>query len=182
MSNPTNEELEVPGNLSAISQFDLDHDVRRSELNTNKSLASRRNSFIYPALDVIAGGFWDVRIFERDIVRKAGIDVGRAKEAAFCTQEVLKQPRRVYQGLRDRGEDEWLCYCGIPLNSYHPNGTPRPPKEDRLFLVYVNCDRVAYDWSWVDCNPDHTAIPVDYLSRFKRQVYPCPINSSANKN
>lgn len=158
--------------LLVAVEFEFGAAVRRTGLLNDKQLHPRRESKLFEALDVIAGGTWAVRIWDKDIVRRAGITCGRGLEAAFCTKEVLANPSRVFQGIREEGEDEWLCYCGIPKKAYHPDGTPKGPREDQVFLVCVNCDRVAYNWMWCDCDPDNTTVPVKATTRFLRQVFP----------
>ena len=79
--------------------------------------------------------------------------LGHAKECAYIVPEILLNPTAIFEGLR-RDEDEdrtgfgWRCFCGIPQNSYRADGTTAPPYPAQVYLVFVNDERVAYNWRW----------------------------------
>ena len=84
-------------------------------------------------------------------------------------------PTAVFEGLR-RDEDEepkgvgWRCYCGVPDCSYRRDGTETAPYPNRVYLVFVNDEGVAYNWRWEKADTDKAKLPVDHLTRFKRQL------------
>src|SRR5262249_38048381 len=57
---------------------------------------------------------------------------GHAKECGYIVPVILQKPTAIFEGLR-RDEDEdrwgygWRCYCGVPEQSYRPDGTSAPP-------------------------------------------------------
>lgn len=101
--------------------------------------------------------------------------MGAAKEAAFILPTVLQNPVAIFEGLR-RDEDEdrwgagWRCYVGLPDRAYRPDGSETAPWPGKVFLVFINEERVAYNWRWEKCDPaDHT-LPVGYTDRFTRKL------------
>lgn len=101
--------------------------------------------------------------------------MGHAKECGHIVPMVLQMPTAIFEGLR-RDEDEdrwgygWRCYCGVPEHSYRPDGTQAPPYSGQVFLVFVNDDRVAYNWRWEKSDPDDPRLPIGHASRFKQKL------------
>lgn len=101
--------------------------------------------------------------------------LGQAKECGYIVPIVLKKPSAIFEGLR-RDEDEdrwgygWRCYCGVPEQSYASDGTSIPPYPGQVYLVFVNDDRVAYNWRWEKADPDNLRLPVGYETRFKQRL------------
>jgi hypothetical protein len=112
--------------------------------------------------------------FERmHVVSRRGM--GHAKECAFIVPWILLHPTAIFQGLRrDHDEDQWgfgwLCYCGVPEQSYRPDGTPAPAYHHQVYLVFVNDERVAYNWRWEKADPDDVKLPLDFENRFKLRL------------
>ncbi len=88
---------------------------------------------------------------------------------------ILEQPTAIFEGLR-RDEDEdkwgsgWRCYCGRPTQSYRSDGSVSPPYPGQIYLVFVNDERVAYNWRWKKADLDRPNLPAGYLSRFRLQL------------
>lgn len=132
----------------------------------------------YGSLDAINpydGTQWEVWISHQrmDVVAKQGM--GHAKELAFVVPAVLAKPTAVFEGLTsDKDEDRhgvgWLCYVGTPDRSYRRDGSQAPPWEGEVFLVFVNEERVAYQWGWEECDPADPDLPIDHQARFKQRV------------
>ena len=88
---------------------------------------------------------------------------------------ILQQPTAIFEGLRqDEDEDSrgmgWRCYCGIPEHAYHSNGTQRNPYPGQVYLVFVNDERVAYNWRWEKADPDDPKVPENHEARFKTRL------------
>ena len=101
--------------------------------------------------------------------------LGHAKECGLILPMIRQKPTAIFEGLR-RDEDEdrrgfgWRCYCGVPDQSYRSDGTSAPPYHGQVYLVFVNDERVAYNWRWDQAALDNRTLPVDYKSRFKQQL------------
>jgi hypothetical protein len=102
--------------------------------------------------------------------------------AAYTLDEALKNPNAIFEGLRF-DEDElrscsspgWLCYAYHPARKYNNEGQTLATPKGRIFLVFVNDDRVVYNWTWENADENALAngkyLPADYENRFSRQVY-----------
>jgi len=101
--------------------------------------------------------------------------LGHAKECAFIVPHILQNPTAVFEGLR-RDEDEdsrgvgWRCYCGIPERSYASDGTAGRPYPNQIYLVFVNDERVAYNWRWEKADADDSSLPQAHALRFKQRL------------
>ena len=95
----------------------------------------------------------------------------------------LTRPVRIYEGIRHDSDsdthseaDDWLCYVAKPDKDYRTPGSemPSPPREGRLFLVFVNSDRVAYTWRWELASQEEPDEPIGVSDlsnpRFVRRV------------
>lgn len=127
------------------------------------------------AVNPADGAEWEVWISHQrmDAVAKRGM--GHVKELAFIVPTVLATPVAVFEGLtRDEDEDPhgvgWLCYVAVPDRSFRADGTQAPPWADEVFVVFVNDDRVAYNWRWEKCDPAAPNLPVRFQERFKRKL------------
>ena len=103
--------------------------------------------------------------------------LGHAKECGLILPMILQKPTAIFEGLRrDEDEDEdprglgWRCYCGAPDQSYRSDGTSAPPYHGQVYLVFVNDERVAYNWRWEQADLDNRTLPVGYKSRFKQRL------------
>jgi len=101
--------------------------------------------------------------------------MGHAKECGIILPMILAQPTAIFEGLRkDEDEDRvgygWRCYCGVPQKSYRSDGTEGRPYPGQVYLVFVNDERVAYNWRWEKSDPDHPNLPIDYQNRFKQRL------------
>ena len=72
--------------------------------------------------------------------------------------------------IEDRRGYGWRCYCGIPEHSYRSDGSEARPYADQVYLVFVNDERVAYNWRWERADPDDSTLPVDHQTRFRQRL------------
>jgi len=101
--------------------------------------------------------------------------LGAVLECRYCVPEVLQKPTAIFEGLC-QNEDEprnrgcgWRCYCGIPSHDYSEDGTALQPRKNKVFLVFVTEELVAYNWRWEKCCPDKPELPINYQTRFRDQ-------------
>lgn len=139
-------------------------------LVVQKRLQVRNGYAITEGIDPHDGGLWDIRIsLER--IKAVGVrGMGAAKDLAYTLPHVLQHPTAIFQGVRDEGEKEWLCYCGIPPRTFHLlTGDARNAYPGEVYLVFVNADRVAYNSRWEKCDPSDSKLPFDFQGRFIRR-------------
>jgi len=136
---------------------------------------SRRQCLTLAAVDPTDGSNQTVQISYDRIQALGRRSRGHTKECACIMPMILQKPSAIFAGLR-RDEDEdrwgcgWRCYCGIPDKAYATDGAERPPYKDQVYLVFVNDQRVAYNWRWEKADPDDPRLPVDHEKRFKRRL------------
>ena len=136
---------------------------------------SRRRYITIAAVDPTTGETCDVMISYDRIQTVGRRSLGHAKECAFIVPAVLQHPTMVFEGLR-RDEDEdrrgvgWRCYCGIPEHAYLEDGASIPPYAGEVYLVFVNDERVAYNWRWERADDDDPRLPENYNHRFRKQL------------
>ncbi len=85
---------------------------------------------------------------------------------------ILMDPVRIYQGVREEGEDEWLCYTGIPMKRFRLDGAEFLPDARDLLLIFINVDRVLYNFRIDSSENPFSGVPMNEAARFKRRVYP----------
>lgn len=129
------------------------------------------------ALEPTSRTTYTVRVNQRAILAAKRRNRGAVLECIYLVPNVLQSPGHVWRGLRWDDDDmfndtpgwgpAWLSYCKIPPYSYSENGTKRPPRPNRVFMVCVNSDKIVYNWWWVPCDPRDPECPEQYDIRFR---------------
>jgi len=101
--------------------------------------------------------------------------MGHAKECGIIVPTILKSPTAIFEGLTQEEDEDrrgygWRCYCGIPEQSYHADGTAGLPYPNQVYLIFVNDEHVAYNWRWDKADPDRSTLPIGYATRFRKQL------------
>ncbi len=136
---------------------------------------SRRNYLVLEAIDASDGRKCEVLISHERMLAVGRRSMAHAKECGIIVPKVLQQPTAVFEGLR-RDEDEdlhgygWRCYCGVPECAYHSDGSERAAFPGKVYLVFVNDERVAYNWRWELADPDDQGLPQNHAQRFKTRL------------
>jgi len=144
--------------------------VAPSTLLVDKELPERRGYGVVEAIDPHDGGRWEMRVSERRMKSVAERSRGQVLELAYVLPEVLRCPTAIFQGIREEGEEDWLCYCGLPSHGYRRNGDRISAPEEEVYLVFVSADRVAYNSRWERCDQGNSKFPEDYQNRFDKWV------------
>jgi hypothetical protein len=152
-------------------EFEIQQPNANSSLIRTKHLEPRRGYEVRDASDPHDGKLWQIRVSHRRMDEVARRGYGQAKELAFLVPEVLESPCAIFQGVREDGEDDWLCYCGRPEYAYRGfTGQRVLAPLDEVYLVFVNSDRVAYLNRWDKADSEQRRFPVDYRIRFGKRV------------
>ncbi len=64
----------------------------------------------------------------------------------------------------------WLCYVERPSQCFEDDGRSVAPRPDRVFLVFVNDESVAYNWYWYAFDAAQPTFPEGHAERFKEQL------------
>jgi hypothetical protein len=135
---------------------------------------SRREMLSIGAVDPVSGKMVPVQISHDRLVTVARRSLGHASEAAYIVPAILQNPVAIFEGLRwDEDEDPrgvgWRCYCGIPAFAYRTDGTERPAYPGQVYVVFVNQDKVAYNWRWEMADPNAPGLPMNHQARFTKR-------------
>ncbi len=140
-----------------------------------KKTQTRRERLSIDAVDPESGKMLSVfTSYERvHFIKRQGR--GAIMCAGNTVPYILQHPTAIFEGLCfDEDEDMrgvgWRCYCGIPECDFSNDGEELPTRPNRVFLVFVNSERVAYNWSWVKCDENDKKLPTNYKTRFKKRL------------
>jgi hypothetical protein len=145
-------------------------DVSCSELVLEKVLPERTGYHKIQAIDPHDGKFWDVRVSLERVRHITSRSRGQAMELAHIVPEVLLQPTAIFQGVRDEGEKDWLAYCGLPSHSFDRHGDRRLLREDSFYFIFINADRVVYNFRWDMGRSGNSRFPANWEDRFLKKV------------
>src|SRR5262245_13917700 len=128
---------------------------------------SRREHLIIEAFDP-PHGVCGVQLSYARLQSVAKRSLGHTKEAAYIVPYILQNPAAMFEGLM-RDEDEgrqresagWRCYCGIPECSYDRDGFEGRPYPGQVYLVFINDERVAYNWRWEEADEEDRNLPAN---------------------
>jgi hypothetical protein len=136
---------------------------------------SRRDLLAINAYDPESKGEIEVYISHERLLAVGRRSKGQILEAAELVPQVLQCRGPVFEGFRKEEDEDkrgvgWRCYCGIPDRSYSQDGERCPPRRKQVYLVFVNEDRVVYNWRWELADPDDPLLPQGVENRFARRL------------
>lgn len=135
----------------------------------------RRDELWLPAIDPATGKLVQVQISHGRLQAMARFGQAHVLECAYIVPEILERPSAIFEGLkRDQDEDSmgapgWRCYCGRPSVAFNRDGSERRPFPQQIFMVFVNQERIAYNWRWEKADPDNLNLPLNCAARFVRR-------------
>lgn len=129
-----------------------------------------------PALDLDDMMSVTVSADRLQAMRRLG--AGHMLETAHLMPGVLARPEAIFEGIREdsdednsrRGGEGWRCYCGTPDASYSLDGTKLGARKGWVYLVFVNKEKVVYNWRWERADKDDPELPQNHQKRFKERV------------
>jgi len=143
--------------------------------NPSEHEGTRRGALAFMGVDPATGRQRPIQLDHdklKDLPRKGA---GKVKEAGFIVPEVLAKPSAIFRGLK-RDSDEprhgsgWLCYVGLPSRCFEDDGRAVQPRSDRVFLVFVTDEWIAYNWYWYAADPYQPGFPQDHAERFLERL------------
>ena len=139
------------------------------------NMPNRRDKLVVEGIDPKSGKRLAITISQTKLLAVSKRSRGQILEAAYTVVEALQRPCAVFEGLL-REDDEprtayaWRCYCVIPPLAYRQDGEVVDSWPGEVFLVFVDDECVAYNWYWVEADPDDACLPVDYHARFRERL------------
>lgn len=136
---------------------------------------TRREYLKVESVDPKDGKLFDIYIAQDRLIWIGKQGKGRILESRDVVTQALRKPFAIFEGMKrdaddDRRSEGWLCYCTVPDRAYAADGRKLRPWANQVFLVFVNHDRVAYNWYWTKADPQDTNLPEGYADRFKRRA------------
>lgn len=137
-------------------------------------MTNRREPFTFDAFDP-PNGTCKVYIRERRLLTVAKLGKWKLLEARELVPKVLNDPCVVFEGLRWEGDEDkdrpgWRCYCAKPDCMYDKRGAPVDSDPNQVFLVFVNDERIAYNWRWEFVDDEDREVPKG-KDRFINRIY-----------
>lgn len=136
---------------------------------------TRREYLTIGAIDPINGKELKVLISYDRIHEMASRSMGQVYECGEFVPLVLKKPSAIFEGLTQE-EDEskrgcgWRCYCAVPPYAYSTDGKIINTWPNKVFLVFVNDENVAYNWRWEKCDSKDQNLPENHEVRFRKRL------------
>src|SRR5947207_1950344 len=91
----------------------------------------------------------------------------------FTIEAVLQEPVVIFEGLHKAGFDHGFCYCGVPKMRYTgEDGSTAQAHPGVLFAIFVNRDRIIFEFGWERMDGDKFDYPENSESRFTSRVFP----------
>lgn len=136
---------------------------------------SRRKYLTLAAIDPTDGTMSEVLVSFDRMQAVGKRSMAHAKECGYIVPMILQHPTAIFEGLRqDEDEDRkgagWRCYCGLPQCAYHRDGSERSPFPGQIYLVFVNDERVAYNWRWEKADDLDSRLPQNCQQRFQKRL------------
>ncbi len=123
-----------------------------------------------PAVDA-DGSACVLLLRSRKIEETARRGSGPAHELGYTVPWAVKNPTAMFRGVREEGEPKWRCYVSRPGRAYdYRTGECRSAWAGEVFLVFVNDDRIIYNWRWEKADPNDADLPEGYASRFDERI------------
>lgn len=90
-------------------------------------------------------------------------------------KQVLDDPQRIFDGIREHNEGEWWCYTGRPAYYYVAKNVRAPLPENRVFAVYLSCFTSSeigiHEWRAERAAEDDPLSPVNWRTRYRSLLW-----------
>ena len=140
-----------------------------------EEVGTRRDGVLLDAINPADGTTCKVQISHGRMLAVASRSMGHAKDCGVLVPAALQKPTAIFEGLRwDDDEDPrgvgWRCYSAVPTVAHRADGSERPPWPAQVFVVFVNDEKIAYNWRWEKADPSDPQLPVGHAERFKKRL------------
>jgi hypothetical protein len=138
--------------------------------------SSRRGYLQVDAINPLDGSRFQVLISESRLRLIAARSKGQILEVRDLVPLALQHPMSIFEGLCTDADEPvgrgvgWRCYCTVPTKSFARDGREINPYPRQVFLVFVNDEKVAYNWYWTESDPADPTLPFRWEQRFKARV------------
>ncbi len=113
---------------------------------------------------------WQVTITQAIMDSAKARGPGAVQELIWGVPRVLIEPLAVFRGVRDFGNNLWLCYAGRPDYYYDAFARRTPSLDDEIFLVFVTESQTVYTYRWEDADQADPDLPEFHNDRFIKRL------------
>lgn len=146
------------------------------ESSQPKELKTRSGYHNITTVDPRDGSSWELAVPPALLKKCSKRGLAATKDLAFAVKEGLEKRKiaGIFHGVRDtdngsRGDDDYLCYVILAERRYRDDGTDYAPI-GKVLLVFVDEERVIYNFYWSDTEPGSEKLPEDHNERFLRKL------------
>ncbi len=95
------------------------------------------------------------------------------REAALVP-DVVASPAAIFLGLARSGQEEALCYTGVPSGEFASNNGLEAVSVPKgyTFMVFATKDFEVAKWRLCEEAPERPGFPIDHETRFGRRLWP----------
>ena len=132
--------------------------------------SKRPDPFSFPGLSPDGKSEWDFHLDSKKVEFVKRVSTGAVHELSKNVQFVMREINAlVFQGIRTDGHQEGLCYMGWPHRRFGTEGNELPVKDEDCFLVFINEERIIYNWRWesIPAKSLETFVPVRFTGRIR---------------
>jgi hypothetical protein len=92
---------------------------------------------------------------------------------AWFIPDVCQHPSGIWRGLNRPGQEQSLCYAGIPNGDFALDHGASPTfQKGRTFLVFLTPTLTVTKWRWAESDTANPELPLDHNTRFVEQLWP----------
>jgi hypothetical protein len=89
-----------------------------------------------------------------------------------AAEHVLKNPKRIFFGVRAFNDGDWWCYTGRPTEWCIREGLVVPFPKDKVFAVYLSPRLRVFECRAEYVDRDDPLCPVDWQTRYRGLTWP----------
>ncbi|MDQ3622639.1 MAG: hypothetical protein M3463_09145 [Verrucomicrobiota bacterium] len=90
---------------------------------------------------------------------------------ALLIADVVKAPAAIFKGLKREEQEGGICYAGIPPRRYQDHHITVPPRPGMTFAVFMNANKVIFEWRWEKADPGKPEYPINSSERFEKVLW-----------
>jgi hypothetical protein len=109
---------------------------------------------------------WNLIVTEDTMNSAKARGPGAVEDLKWNVSDTARNPIEIFRGVREGGENRWLCYAGRPKFRYDVHGHRVPSSETEIFLVFVNERQIVYTYRWENSDPEFPDLPNGHSERF----------------
>ena len=157
------------GKIRKLIRMTLDR-LETSKLLVTPKLGERERIYLIRGLSPDGKSEWDFHLDSKKVEFVKRVSTGAVHELSKNVPFVMREINAlVFQGIRTDGHQEGLCYMGWPHRRFGTEGNELVVKDEDCFLVFINEERIIYNWRWetIPAKSRETFVPDRFAGRIR---------------